>query len=66
MPTMIRVDKSTYGAVWAIVAILIAAGWIAYGMVGEENRAFLTTMVIVSVVLGAGTAVVLQTDQESD
>ena len=50
---MIEVDPRTRSSLYALVGVLLAAGWIAYGMLGNGNQVFLTVMVLLSVVSGA-------------
>jgi hypothetical protein len=57
---MIRVDTQTYGAIWAFVAIVIGAGWAAFGILGNDNQVFLAVMVVITMILGGGTAVLLR------
>jgi hypothetical protein len=57
---MIRVGSSTYAAVWALVGLVLGAGWVAYGMLGDGNQVFLTVMIVASMLLGAGTAIVVK------
>jgi hypothetical protein len=57
---MIQVNAQAYGAIWAFVGILIGAGWAAFGIVGGENQIFLAIMVVITMVLGGGTAVLLR------
>ena len=40
---------------------MLAAGWVAFGMLGNGNQIFLTIMVILTMVLGAGAALLLRT-----
>lgn len=57
---MIQVEKQQYGTIWAIIGLVLAAGWVAFGMLGNGNTVFLTVMVILSLVLGGGAAIVLR------
>jgi hypothetical protein len=57
---MIQVSTQAYRAIWAFMGILIGAGWAAFGIVGGENQVFLAIMVVISMVLGGGTAVLLR------
>ncbi|GAB1645342.1 hypothetical protein KRMM14A1259_57650 [Krasilnikovia sp. MM14-A1259] len=56
---MFELDPKRYRAVWALIGILLGAGWAVYGMTGG-GRTFLTVMVVLSMVLGAGGAVLLR------
>jgi len=57
---MIRVDRRSYTSIWAFIAILLAAGWAAYGLIGEGNAIFLTLMVVATIILGGGVAVLVR------
>lgn len=46
---MIEVDPRTRGSIWSLIAVLLAAGWAAYGLLGG-NQVFLTVMVVLSIV----------------
>ncbi|HEY7122925.1 MAG TPA: hypothetical protein VH540_03140 [Ktedonobacterales bacterium] len=50
---MFQVDRQVYSALWGLCGLLLAAGWVAYGMLGGD-RIFLTVMVILSMVLFGG------------
>jgi hypothetical protein len=63
---MIRVDRRTYGSIWAFIAILLAAGWAAYGLIGSGNAIFLTLMVVATIILGGGAAVLVRQRDSSD
>ena len=53
---MFQVDPQTRSIMWGIVVIVLGAGWIAFGLLGNRNTIFLATMLIVTVVLGATVA----------
>jgi hypothetical protein len=55
---MIPVDRPTRFAIWGMVAIVLTAGWVAFGMLASDSQLFLVTMVVVSILLG-GVAVFL-------
>lgn len=38
---MFQVDRQVYGALWGFCAVLLAAGWAAYGLLGG-GTVFLT------------------------
>jgi hypothetical protein len=63
---MIRVDRRSYTSVWAFIAILLAAGWAAYGLIGGGNPIFLTLMVVATIILGGGAAVLIRPRDSSD
>ena len=63
---MIRVDRRSYGSIWAFIAILLAAGWAAYGLIGGGNPIFLTLMVVATIILGGGAAVLVRPRDSSD
>ena len=50
---MIEVDPRTRSSLYGLIGVLLAAGWVAYGMLGNENQVFLTVMVNLSIVSGA-------------
>jgi hypothetical protein len=47
---MIEVDPQTRNAIWGLIAIILAAGWVANGMLGG-GRVFVTVMVVLSILL---------------
>ena len=57
---MIQVDGRTRSSIWGLIGLVLAAGWVAYGMLGNGNQVFLTIMVILTMVLGAGAALLLR------
>ncbi len=59
-----RIGQSTYRSIWLAVALLLAAGWAAYGLVGKGSSAFLAAMVIASIILGGGTALLLRPSRD--
>jgi hypothetical protein len=63
---MIRVDQRSYRSIWAFVAILLAAGWAAYGLIGGGNAIFLTLMVVATIILGGGVAVLVRTRDSNE
>ena len=63
---MIRVDRRSYGSLWAFIAILLAAGWASYGLIGDGSTLFLTLMVVATIILGGGAAVLLRSRDSSD
>ena len=63
---MIRVDRRTHTSIWALIAILLAAGWAAYGIIGGGNSIFLTLMVVATIILGGGAAVLVRARDSSD
>ena len=50
---MIEVDPRTRSSLYGLIGVLLAAGWVAYGMLGDGNQVFLTVMVLLSIVSGA-------------
>lgn len=63
---MIRVDRRSYTSIWALIAILLAAGWAAYGLIGGGNPIFLTLMVVATIILGGGVAVLVRPRDSGD
>ena len=57
---MIEVQPQTRTAIFGLVAIILAAGWAAYGLIGDSNQLFLTIMVVLTILLGAGAAVLVR------
>jgi hypothetical protein len=49
---MIQVDPRTRSAMWGLFGVVLAAGWVAYGMLGNGSQVFLTVMLILTIVLG--------------
>jgi hypothetical protein len=45
---MIQVDPRTRSSIWSLIAVLLAAGWAAYGLLGG-GQIFLTIMVVLSI-----------------
>ncbi len=62
---MIRVDRRSYGSIWGLIAIVLAAGWAAYGLIGGGNQVFLALMVVATILLGGGAAVLLRSRDSS-
>jgi hypothetical protein len=48
---MIEVDPRVRSSLWGLFGIVLGAGWVAYGLVGNGSRAFLTILVVSSIVL---------------
>jgi hypothetical protein len=63
---MIRVDRRSYGSIWGLVVILLAAGWAAYGLIGNGDTLFLTIMVVATIVLGGGVAMLVRSKNAQD
>ena len=63
---MIRVDRRSYTSIWAFIAILLAAGLAAYGIIGGSNPIFLTLMVVATIILGGGAAVLVRPRDSRD
>lgn len=57
---MIQVDGRTRSSIFGLIGLVLAAGWVAYGMLGNGNQVFLAVMVILTMVLGAGAALLLR------
>ena len=57
---MIQVNPQTYGAIWGLIGLILAVGWIPFGMLGNGNQVFLTIMVILSMVSFAGAGLLLR------
>ena len=53
---MIQVDPRTRSAIMGLSVIILGAGWVAYGLLADGNRAFLAIMLILTILLGAGAA----------
>ena len=62
---MIYVTTQAYGAIWALVAIILGAGWAAYGIIGTSSQIFLVVMVVATMLLAGGTAVLLRRRQST-
>jgi hypothetical protein len=56
---MIPVRAGTFRAIWVAIWISLGAGWVVYGMLANDNVVFRTLMVVASMVLCAGTGVLL-------
>jgi hypothetical protein len=48
---MVEVDPRTRSSLYGLIGVLLGAGWIAYGIVGNENRTFLVIMILLTVLL---------------
>jgi hypothetical protein len=48
---------------WAFVGVVLAAGWAAYGIL-DGGKVFLAVMVVASMVLGSGMAVLGRQSRE--
>jgi hypothetical protein len=48
---VIEVDPRTRSALWGLIGVILGAGWVAYGMLGNGSQVFLTIMVVLSIVL---------------
>lgn len=51
---MIEVDPRTRSSIMGLTAIILGAGWVAYGLLGNGNTVFLAIMLILTILLGAG------------
>jgi hypothetical protein len=51
---MIEVDPRLRSSLIGLVAIILGAGWVAYGLLGDGNRVFLTIMLVLTILLGSG------------
>jgi hypothetical protein len=51
---VIQVDPRTRSSLVGLTAIILGAGWVAFGLLGDGNRVFLTIMLILTIVLGSG------------
>jgi hypothetical protein len=58
---MIEVDPRTRSAIWGMVAVILGAGWVAYGFLGNGNTVFLAIMVILTILLGGVATFVFRT-----
>jgi hypothetical protein len=57
---MIQVDPRTRTSIWGLVAVVLAAGWVAYGILGG-GQVFLVVMVVLSILLGGAAVFLVQT-----
>jgi hypothetical protein len=51
---VIQVDPRTRSSLVGLTAIILGAGWVAFGLLGDGNRVFLTIMLTLTIVLGSG------------
>ena len=51
---MIEVDPRIRSSLIGLMAIIIGAGWVAYGLLGDGNKVFLTIMLVLTILLGSG------------
>lgn len=62
---MIEVDQRTRSAIWGLVVIILGAGWVAHGFLGNGNTVFLAIMVILTIILGGVATFVFRTRASS-
>jgi hypothetical protein len=62
---MIEVDPRTRSSLWGLFGVILGAGWVAYGMVGDGSRIFLTIMVVLSILLVGVATFVLRSSKPS-
>jgi phage-related minor tail protein len=48
---MIEVDPRTRSALYGLIGVVLAAGWVAYGVLGG-GQVFLAIMLVLTIVLG--------------
>lgn len=58
--SMIQVDPRTRTSIWGLVAVVLAAGWVAYGILGG-GQVFLVVMVVLSILLGGAALFLVRT-----
>lgn len=51
---MIEVDPRTRSSIMGLIAIILGAGWVSYGLLGNGNQVFLTIMLVATILLGSG------------
>lgn len=49
---MIEVDPRTRNALRGLIGVVLAAGWVTYGVLGESSQVFLAVMLALTIVLG--------------
>ena len=57
---MIQVDPQTRSAILGLVTIILGAGWVAFGLLGNGDKVFLTVMLVLTILLGSGAAFFLR------
>jgi hypothetical protein len=57
---MIVVSKQIHSAVWALITLTIGAGWVLFGLLGNGNTVILAIMIVLSMVLTGGAAILLK------
>jgi hypothetical protein len=57
---MIEVSPLTRSMIWGLVIIILGVGWAAFAILGNGNTIFLTIMVVLSIVLGAGAVLLVR------
>ena len=62
---MQRISKQNVGTIWALIGLILAAGWVAYGFLGNGSQVFLAVMVIATMLLGGGAAILLRGRSDS-
>jgi hypothetical protein len=58
--SMIEVNPPTRRAIWGLVAVILAAGWVAYGIL-DGGQVFLVVMVVLSILLGGAALFLVRT-----
>jgi hypothetical protein len=48
---VVEVDPRTRSALWGLIGVILGAGWVAFGLLGDGSRVFLTIMIVLSMVL---------------
>ena len=56
---MIQVSPQTRSSLYALVGVILAAGWAAYGILGG-GQVFLAFMVVLTILLGSGIAALVR------
>jgi hypothetical protein len=57
---VIQGDDQTYGAIWGLIGLVLAADWVAYGMPGNSSQVSLTAIIVLAMLLGGESALLLR------
>lgn len=57
---MIRLPRSTYWSVMGMIALVLTAGWLLFGILGSDNDTFLAVMTVATVLASGLSALTLR------
>jgi hypothetical protein len=62
---MQSMSRQNRGTIWALIGLILGAGWVAYGLLGSGNQVFLTVMILATMLLAGGAAILLRGSSNS-